>query len=396
MGRPTPPPTPPDQATGVRSLRTTATAALLVALAVLLATPGVDAASVPAGDLPHQAQVDAVDHRVPHVSTVPANAGASVELRLRERVRPGATGRAHHSPDPVVLFLPGSATPSVPAYDLGFEDYSWMAHLARAGFDVFALDPTGYGHSPRPTMDDACNANPPQQSLLVPNPLPATCPLRYPFRLGTMTSEQGEIDAAVSYIRALRGVDRVSLVGWSLGGHRAGLYAAHHPERVDRLVLLAPNYVRTSPSVPPMLPQPGFPMALRTQTDQVNWPGVSCPGQVDPTVKDPIWSSVQEYDPVGASWGPPDGVMRIPVTSQWGWNQSTAGQVTAPTLIIRGDLDTTIQATNVANLRDDLGTVEKALVSVPCASHFVIWERQHDFLHRLSTAWLAGSPLPEA
>ena len=346
--------------------------------------------------LPQEAQVVVVDHLVPHVSTVAANAGEAVQLRLRERVRPGSQGRAHLSADPVVLFLPGGATSSVPAYDLTFEDYSWMEHLARAGFDVFALDLTGYGHSPRPTMDEPCNVNLPQQVLLVPNPLPAPCPLEYPFRLSTASSEQAEIAAAVAYIRALRGVERVSLVGWSLGGHRAGLYAAQHPETVDRLVLLAPNYVRTSPSSPPALPQPGFPMGLRTRTEQVNWPGVSCAGQVDAAVKDPLWASVNESDPLGATWGPPGGVMRIPVTSQWGWNVTTAGQVTAPTLIVRGALDTTISAVNVGHLHDDLGTTQKALVTVPCASHFMIWEAQHDFLHRLSAAWLTGDPLPAA
>ena len=344
--------------------------------------------------LPPEARVVVADHLVPHISTVPANAGAAVQLRLRERVRPGSQGRAHLSADPVVLFLPGGATSSVPTYDLGFEDYSWMEYLARAGFDVFALDLTGYGHSPRPTMDEPCNTNPPQHVLLVPNPLAAPCPLEYPFRLANTSSEQSEIAAAVAYIRALRGVKRVSLVGWSLGGHRAGLYAAQHADTVDRLVLLAPNYVRTSPSTPPALPQTGFPMGLRSRADQVNWPGVSCPDQVDAAVKDPLWATVNEYDPLGATWGPPGGVMRIPVTSQWGWNATSAGQVTAPTLIVRGALDTTISPVNVGHLHDDLGTTEKALVTVPCASHFMMWEAQHNFLHRLSAAWLTGSPLP--
>ena len=117
----------------------------------------------------------------------------------------------------------------------------------------------------------------------------------------------------------------MSLVGWSLGGHRAGLYAATHPEKVERLILLAPNYVRTSPAGPPAtLPAPGFPMALRTRSQQVNWPGVSCEGQVDPAMRDPLRASVGEFDPLGASWGPVGGVMRIPVTSQWGWNQASA------------------------------------------------------------------------
>ncbi len=340
--------------------------------------------------LPHNARVRAFDHLVPHVSSVPANAGDEVRLYLRERVRPGFQGRARRRKPRAVLFIPGSATASVPAFDLSFRDYSWMAYLARRGLDAFAVDLTGYGRSPRPRMDDPCNVGPPpQQALLVPNPLAETCAPSYPFRLGTTQSDLDEIDAAVEYIKALRGVKRVSLVGWSLGGHRAGLYAARHPDKVDRLVLYAPNYRRTSPSGPPAsLPLPGFPTAIRTRSAQVNWPGVECEGQVDPAVHDPLWASVLENDPVGASWGPEDGVMRFPTTVQWGWNASTAGQVKAPTLIIRGELDTVISETTVTELYEDLGTDDKALVTVQCASHFMIWEAPRDVLHRLSAAWL--------
>lgn len=360
---------------------------LAVAFTAPVTSPGAGASPQP----PEQAKVLAVDHLVPHVSTVPANAGEAVQLHLRERVRPGAHGRANGHADPTVLFVPGSATPSVPAYDLPFQDYSWMAYLARAGLDAFALDPTGYGHSPRPKMDDPCNVNPAQQAVLVPNPLPAPCPVNYGFRLATTQSEQDELDVAVDYIRALRGVDRVSLVGWSLGGHRAGIYASQHPEKVDRLVLLAPNYLRTSPSNPPAeVPQPGFPMALRTRAAQVNWPGVSCEGQVDPEVRDPLWASVNAYDPLGATWGAEGGVMRIPVTTQWGWNPTTAALVVAPTLILRGALDTTISPTNLTHLEADLGASDKAFVTVPCASHFMMWESQRHVLHELSAAWLTA------
>jgi len=46
--------------------------------------------------------------------------------------------------------IQGSTTSAIPAFDLQFENYSWMDYLATAGFDVFAMDLTGYGLSPRP------------------------------------------------------------------------------------------------------------------------------------------------------------------------------------------------------------------------------------------------------
>src|SRR5438046_2395600 len=60
--------------------------------------------------------------------------------------------------DRVVLFVHGAGTPAEVAFDVPYQDYSWMAYLARAGFDVFSMDMTGYGRSSRPSaMSDPCN-----------------------------------------------------------------------------------------------------------------------------------------------------------------------------------------------------------------------------------------------
>src|SRR5262249_25961798 len=102
----------------------------------------------------------------------------------------------------------GSATSAIPAFDLQFENYSWMDYLAREGFDVFAVDLTGYGLSPRPKMDNPCNTSlADQQALLIPNPLQESCSPEYAFRLITSQSEWDEIDTVVNFIRNLRGVD---------------------------------------------------------------------------------------------------------------------------------------------------------------------------------------------
>ena len=89
-----------------------------------------------------------------------------------------------------------------------------MAFLARAGFDVFSVDMTGYGRSTRPApMNDPCNLAKDRQAAFVT----ALCPPSYPHTLTTMASDWDEVGAAVDYVRALRHVDRVSLVAWSRG-----------------------------------------------------------------------------------------------------------------------------------------------------------------------------------
>ena len=44
------------------------------------------------------------------------------------------------------------------------------------------------------------------------------------------------------------------MVAWSQGGPRAGGYTLRHPEKVNRLVLLAPAYSRTGASAGPAKP----------------------------------------------------------------------------------------------------------------------------------------------
>src|SRR5436190_1096359 len=184
-----------------------------------------------------------IDHYVQVRSTVPAISGQSTQIYVREVVEAGTVLRSGPSADRVVLFVHGAGTPAEVSFDVPYQDYSWMAYLATAGFDVFAMDTTGYGRSTRPpAMNDPCNLSAAQQALFVPRLLAAPCPPSYPHQLTTIASDWNDIGAAVDYVRALRRVERVSLIAWSLGGPRSAGYAAEHPDKVNRLVLLAPAY----------------------------------------------------------------------------------------------------------------------------------------------------------
>ncbi|HEY7290118.1 MAG TPA: alpha/beta fold hydrolase [Vicinamibacterales bacterium] len=326
-----------------------------------------------------------LDHFVAVKSTVPAIAGQTTQIYVRERVQAGRALRGGSFADRVVLFVHGAGTPAEVAFDVPYHDYSWMAYLAAAGFDVFSMDTTGYGRSTRPPpMNDPCNLAKDRQAPFVSAP----CPAAYPHQLTTIASDWNDIGAAVAYIRSLRHVDRVSLAAWSLGGPRAGGYAAQHPQEIQRLVLLAPAYNRSSPANPPTIPADGVPMNTQSRDEfYANWDRqVGCPDQYDPAAGDAVWSAMLASDPVGATWS--SGVRRAPATTVWGWNGAMAGKMQTPTLMFSGAHDKQVAPERVREFYADLGSHDKVFVDLACSSHNAMWEKNRRLMFKASLDWL--------
>ena len=337
-----------------------------------------------------------VDHYVKVTSTVPALAGQAAQIYVRERVLTGVALRGAAAPDKVVLFVHGAGTPAEVAFDAPIADYSWMAYLAEGGFDVFAMDTTGYGRSTRPApMNDPCNLAEGQQAQFVPALLAAPCRPSYPSQVTNIGSDWNDIDAVVEYVRKLRGVQKVSLVAWSLGGPRAGGYAAQHQDKVQRLVLLAPAYNRTSAAAAPTLPAPGAAFNTQSRSEFVaNWDRqVGCSDQYDPAVRDAVWTDLLASDPVGATWG--TGVRRAPATTTWGWNLAMIGGTRVPTMMIAGAHDKQVPPDRVRAAYDDLGATDKVLVDLACSSHNAQWEKNHRLMFEASRQWLTAGALGE-
>ena len=348
------------------------------AIAVVLAAAGISAQTSP--------KILSVDHKVAVKSTVPAIAGQTAQIYVRERV---AEGMKNPAADRVVLFVHGAGTPAEVAFDVPAADYSWMAYLAQAGFDVFSMDTTGYGRSTRPSpMNDPCNLSEEQQKQFVPKLIPAPCKATYPGNLTTIASDWNDIDAVVDYIRKLRNVQKVSMVAWSLGGPRAGGYAAQHSDKVNRLVLLAPAYGRDSASEPPALPRPGtvFNTQSRSEFD-ANWDRqIGCEGQFDPKVREVVWAEMIASDSTGAKWG--SGVRRAPATTTWGFNKAMVSGMKTPTLMIAAAHDRQVPPERVRAMYDDLGSSDKVLIDLGCASHNAMWESNHLVMFKASLDWL--------
>lgn len=337
-----------------------------------------------------------VDHYVRVTSKVPAISGQLAQIYVRERVSAGVALRGAATPDKVVLFVHGAGTPAEVAFDPSIGTHSWMAFLAQAGFDVFSMDTSGYGRSVRPApMNDPCNLAEAQQAQFVPSLIPAPCKPTYPGQLTSLGSDWHDIDAAVDYIRKLRGVPRVSLVSWSLGGPRAGGYAAQHPDKVHRMVLFAPAYNRTASATAPTLPAPGVVFNTQSRAEFIaNWDRqVGCADQYQPNVRDAVWAEMLASDPVGASWG--TGVRRAPSTTTWGWNQAAISGTKAPTMIIAGALDKQVTPDRVKIAYDDHGATDKVLVDLACSSHNAMWEKNHLLMFQASLDWLSKGAVGE-
>jgi pimeloyl-ACP methyl ester carboxylesterase len=251
---------------------------------------------------------------------------------------------------------------------------------------VFAVDVTGYGRSTRPApMNEPCNLSPAQQARYVPALIAAPCAPSLARPLTTIQSDWNDIDAAVDYVRALRGVQRVSLLGWSLGGPRSAGYAAKHPEKVRSIVLLAPAYNRT-----PRAGSAGPVAAFNTQSREDfvgNWDRqTGCPGQYEESVRDAVWKAMLESDPVGATWG--GGARRAPTTALTGWTPELVSTIRTPVLLVAAAHDAQVLPARVKEFYEDLGTKQKMLIDLGCSSHNALWEKNRMHLFAASLEWL--------
>jgi pimeloyl-ACP methyl ester carboxylesterase len=265
-----------------------------------------------------------------------------------------------------------------------------MAYLAHAGYDVFSMDMTGYGRSTRPAaMNDPCNLAREQQAEFVPALLPAACAASYPHQMTTLSADWHDIDAVVDRIRTLRHVEKLNVLAWSLGGPRSAGYAAQHPEKVAKLVLLAPAYNRAAKAEPPaQVPANGAAMNTQSREEFIaNWDRqVGCADQYEGATRDSVWSEMIASDTVGATWG--NGVRRAPLVTTWGWTAAVVAKTQIPTLMVSGAHDKQVNPDRVRELYTDLGSSKKVFVDLACSSHNAMWEKNHLLLFQASLEWL--------
>lgn len=294
-----------------------------------------------------------------------AGGDPGVELYLREKRSTAA------SPVPngkVVLFLEPFGVPTASAFDV--PGLSWMDSLARAGYDTWAMDFRGFGRSSRPpAMGKPPFANSP---------------------LTTTAEAVRDLDAAVRYITKQRGVDQVSLIGWSWGGVVGGVYAAEHPARVDKLVLhgamhgfslpMMTEPLESAPGVPKPFPAYQLaPFALTGDHWKMMMAGraLATPASIEAVRKVFLAS-----DPTSGERKPPS-IRRAmgPMVDLYSiWIDKPiydAAKITAPVLVIAGDSDSFADPSLFCSLTH---SPDRREVIIPDATHWVLYERNRDVL----------------
>ena len=147
-----------------------------------------------------------------------------IRLQLR---RKRAAGAAAFGPDRTLLLMHGATYSSASLFDVPVGGFSFMDYLARHGYDVWAVDARGYGGSSRPPE----MADPPDRHLPI----------------GRTASGVRDLGAAVDFVLAHCGLEKLNLVAMSWGGSVAGAYTAAHGARVAKLALVAPLWLSDRP-----------------------------------------------------------------------------------------------------------------------------------------------------
>jgi len=309
---------------------------------------------------------------------VPSEPGIDIYVRNK---RPADMGTFR--PERTVLYVHGATYPASTAFDLKLGDQSWMDYIAARGYDVYLLDLRGYGKSTRPKemADDAKN--------------------NAPIVRGDTAVK--DIGAVVDFIRARRNIPRVNLIGWSWGTALMATYTTQNANKVERLVLYAPTWIRTTPSLVQAGPGPlGAYRTVRRDQALARWlTGVpeDKKAALIPAGWFDAWADATfATDPEGAKGNPPfirapNGVMQD--TADY-WSAGKAyydpAKITVPTLLVHAEWDRDTPAYMAQTLFPLLTNAPgKRYVQLPEGTHTIVMEKNRLMLFEAVQAFLDES-----
>jgi pimeloyl-ACP methyl ester carboxylesterase len=285
-------------------------------------------------------------------------------------------------PERTLLFVHGATYPAHTSFDLKLDGVSWMDYIAARGYDVYLLDIRGYGKSTRPReMDDKPDANAPV--------------------VRGVTAVK-DISAVVDFILKRRSIPRLNLLGWSWGTTLMATYTTENPGKVERLVLYAPAWIRTTPSLSrPAGPLGAYRAVAREQAKSRWLTGVpeDKKAALIPAGWFESWADATfATDPVGAKMTPP--ALRAPNGVQQDGDEFFSagkpyydpGKITVPTLLVHAEWDRDTPAYMAQTLFPLLVNAPgKRYVQLPEGTHTIMMEKNRLMLFEAVQAFLDES-----
>jgi len=243
-----------------------------------------------------------------------------------------------------------------------------MDFLARGGWDVWLVDLRGYGRSTRPPeMDQPPAANP---------------------AIVTTDVAVRDVASAVDFILAQRKAPKLALMGWSWGTTIMAGYTVRNPDKVSKLVLYAPQWLRSTPA---LISGEGAYRTVSMDSARDRW----LKGVPEEKKKDLIpagwfeqWAQATfATDPVGSKQDPP--VLRAPngtlrdTKEYWssGKPYYDPAQIKAPVLIVHAEWDQDLPNPMPREVFSRLTSAPyRRLVEIGEGTHTVIMEKNRDQL----------------
>jgi len=235
----------------------------------------------------------------------------------------------------IVLLAHGRTWSGRPDFDLQIRDYSLMDFLARNGYDVWSIDIHGYGRSEKTNKD-----------------------------WSDTESAAKDIGAAVDYITKLRGVDTISLFGWSWGTQTTGLYTMNHPEKVDKLILFAMGWKGRAGGRSRPVPKEQYRI-----NDEAAARSDFTPGQYEPDVVEKYVKEALAADPRSPNGSTVDSITKWPILKP--------ELIKVPTLIIRPEKDFLTTEPEAIEFFAKLGTANKSYAALPDGGHAILLEKNY-------------------
>jgi pimeloyl-ACP methyl ester carboxylesterase len=270
-------------------------------------------------------------------------------------------------PERTVLFVHGATYPAHTAFDLALGGLSWMEYIAARGYDVYLLDLRGYGKSTRPKeMSERPEANPPI--------------------VRTVTAVQ-DVSSVVDFILKRRKIARLNLLGWSWGTTIMATYTTQNADKVERLILYAPQWIRTTAALiqAGTGPLPAYRLVRKDQA-RARWLN-GVPEDKKATLIPSGWleqwaDATWATDPEGSKMNPP--MLRAPngtvqdTAEYWssGKPYYDPAKISVPTLIVGAEWD----ADNPAYMRQALfpllkNSLGKRYVELSEGTHTIMMEK---------------------